>query len=296
MPLSWKLSGLSWNELLRRTWMNFWKDRVLDQSAKLSFYFLLSLFPLLIFLIAVLGLLLQSGPAFQEELHKYLTAVVPESASDLINSTLQEITRRPGAARLSMALLFTWWAATNGMLAIIEGLNIAYEVEESRPWWKKQLVASGLTIVVLGLIAAAMLLLIYGGRWNDDIVRHFGFVGFMAGLWHVLRWLLLLAFVLMTFNILYVCAPNVKHRRWHWLMPGTIVGVALWLGVSFGFKLYLSFFNTYTLTYGSIGAVIILLLWFYLSGIAILVGGEVNSEIEKAAGRSKAPQTTPAKG
>ncbi len=285
MPSIWTLGGLTWHELLRRTWRQSSKDRVLDQSAMLSFYFLLSLFPLLLFLIALLGLLLQSGPVLQGTLHQYLAAVVPASASTLIDTTLGEINRGSGALKLSVALLFTWWSASQGMLAIVEGLNIAYEVGESRPWWKKYLVASGLTIVCLLLFACALLLVIYGGRFSESVASHFGYGRFIAAIWKILTWLLLLAFVLMAFNILYVYAPNVRHRQWHWLMPGTVVGVTIWLLGSFGFRLYLSFYNNYTVTYGSIGAVIILLLWLYLSGIAILVGGEVNSEIEKTSGR-----------
>jgi len=278
----WKLGELAWRELLRRTWCQFWENRILDQSAKLSFYFLLSIFPLLLFLIALLGLLLQSGPVLQETLHKYLAAVVPESAPGLIDTTLQEITQGAGGGKLSLALLFALWAASKGMVAIIEALNIAYEVEESRPWWKKHLVALGLTIVSVVLIVSALLLMTYGGRLSDILVSSFGFGSFIAKAWQVLQWPLLLGFVLMAFNILYLYAPNVKHRRWHWLMPGTIVGVVLWLMASFGFKLYLSLFDRFTVTYGSIGAVITLLLWLYLSGTAILIGGEVNSEIEKA--------------
>src|SRR6478672_4052211 len=120
MPSMWKFGELTWRQLLRRTWCQFWEDRILDQSAKLSFYFLLSFFPLLIFLIALLGLLLESGPALRDTLHKYLTAVVPESASDLINTTLQEVARSSSGRTLSLALLFALWTASNGMNAIIE--------------------------------------------------------------------------------------------------------------------------------------------------------------------------------
>lgn len=285
IPSIWKFGGLTWKKLLQCTWKQFWKDRVLDQSAKLAFYFLLSLFPLLLFLIGLFGVLLQSSPDLREALLRSLAAIVPDSASGLIDTTLGEITRGPDGIKLSLALLFTWWSASQGMLAIVEGLNIAYEVGESRPIWKTYLVASGLTLVYIVLIAAVLLLLIYGGRLSEFVVSQLGFSGLIAVLWQVLERLLLLAFVILAFNILYVYAPNVKHQHWHWLMPGTVVGVALWLLVSFGFKLYLSFFNNFTVTYGSIGAVIILLLWFYLTGMAILVGGEVNSEIEKATGR-----------
>ena len=227
-------------------------------------------------------LLEQACAAELETVQNYLAAVVPESASGLIDTTLQEITRGSGGGKLSLALLFALWAASRGMVAIIEALNIAYEVEESRPWWKKLLVALGLTIASLLLIASALLLMIYGGRLSEIMVSNFEFSSFIAGVWKVLQWPLLVGFVLMAFNILHFYAPNVKHRRWHWLMPGTMVGVALWLMVSFGFKLYLGLFDRFTVTYGAIGAVIVLLLWFYLSGTAILIGGEVNSEMEKS--------------
>src|SRR4030095_15021200 len=174
----WKLGELTLGKLLRRTCRQFWEDRILDQSAKLSFYFLLSFFPLLLSLIALLGLLLQSGPVLQETLHKYLDAVAPKSASDLINRTLQEVTRGSSGGKLSLALLFALGTASRGMAAIIESLNIAYEVEESRPWWKKQLVAVGLTIISSGLIASALLLMIYGGRLSEIMVSSFGFSSF----------------------------------------------------------------------------------------------------------------------
>jgi membrane protein len=285
VPLTRQPGGLTWKELPGRIWPQFWKHRVLDQSAMLSFYFLLAMFPLLIFLIALLGLLLESGPVLQETLHQYLAAVIPDSTSTLIDTTLGEIARGSDPLTLSSALVFTWWAASQGMLAIIDSLNVAYEVEESRPWWKKYLLASALTIVWLALLASGLLFLIYGDRLNEFMASQAGYSGFIAGVWPAFSWLLVLAFVVMAFNLLYVYAPNVEHRRWRWLMPGTVVGVGLWLLASYGFQLYLRFFNRFSVTYGSIGAVIILLLWLYLSGIAILVGGEVNSEIDKASRR-----------
>lgn len=282
MFVIWKFGGLTWKELLTRTWRQLWNDRVSDQSATLSFYFLLSLFPLLLFLFALMGLLLQSNSVTQEVLYRYLATILPPSASSLIDTTLGEITRGADPFKLSIALLFLWWSAVQGMLAIIEGLNIAYKVEEARSWWRKYAVASGLTIVFLLLAAAALLLLLYGERLSEIIASHVEFGGSVVRIWQVLRWFLVLAFVLMAFNILYVYAPNVRHREWHWLMPGTVVGVSLWLLASGGFQLYLRFFNQFTVTYGTIGAVIILLLWLYLSGIAFLAGAEVNSVIEGA--------------
>ncbi len=274
---------LGWRDLLRRIWDRFWKDRVLDQSAMLSFYFLVSIFPLLLFLMTLLGLLEHSGHAFQETLRHYLEAVVPQvAASKLINTTLGEVSPGNGAVKLSIALLFTWWSASQGMLAVVRGIHNAYDTAESRPWWKAYLVASGLTVACLLLFAGALLLLIYGGRLSDILAQRWGSGDFVARIWPVLAGLFVLGCVLAAFNLIYVWGPKVTHRQWHWLMPGTLVGVALWLLGSFGLKLYLSVFGTLSISYGSVGAAIVLLMWLYLSGIAVLVGAEVNSIIENA--------------
>jgi len=275
--------GLNWKDLLGRTWRRFWKDRVLDQSAMLSFYFLFSIFPLLLFLMTLLGLLLQSGDEFQETLRHYLEAVVPQvAASRLIDTTLGEISRGSGALKLSTALLFTWWSASQGMLAVVRGIHNAYETAESRPWWKAYLVASGLTVACLLLFTGALLLLMYGGQLSDVVAHRWGGGNFVAQIWHALSGLFVLGCVLAAFNLIYVWGPNVTHRRWRWLMPGTLAGVAIWLLGSFGLKLYLSVFDTLTLGYGSVSAIIVLLMWLYLSGIAVLVGAEVNSIVENA--------------
>ena len=218
---------LGWRDLLGRTWERFWKDRVLDQSAMLSFYFLFSIFPLLLFLMTLLGLLLQSGHAFQETLRHYLGAVVPRvAASRLIDTTLGEISQGSGALELSSALLFTWWLASQGMLAVVRGINNAYETAESRPWWKTYLVASGLTAACLLLFAGALLLLVYGGQVSDLAVQRRGGSGFLAWIGRVLSGLVVLGCVLAAFNLIYVWGPNLAHRKWHWLMPGTLAGVA----------------------------------------------------------------------
>jgi membrane protein len=279
-----RLGGLSWKELGRRSWLQFRADRITDQSAMLSFYLLLSIFPLLLLLINLLGLLFQSGPGFQQAVYKYFARVAPSSASSLIDRTLAEAEHNSGPIRLSLQLLFTWLPASQGVLAVIEGLNIAFCVSERRRWWKKYLSAYGLTIVSLLLLGSGLVFLIIGGHVSEALGNRLGFSRFIDMLWQGLDWVFFIGFVVIAFNILYIYGPAVQHRRWRWLMPGTVVAVVLWLTVSFGFKLYLHYMNFYANTYGSIGAVIILMMWFYFFGIAILVGAEVNSEIEKAAG------------
>ena len=155
MASLWRLGGLTWPQFATRVWRHFWTDRILDQSAKLSFYLLLSLFPLLIFLIALFGLVLQAGPALQEALQRYLRDVLPPSASALIDRTLVEIITGSGGLTLSIALVSAIWTASQGMVALLEGVHIAYHVRKARPWWKTFPIAMGLTVITLTLITVA---------------------------------------------------------------------------------------------------------------------------------------------
>jgi len=290
MATLWNMGGLTWRELGRRVWGELSEDSILGWSAQLSFYFLLSIFPTLFFLFVLLGYFVGQGTRLREGLVGYLAALAPESAAQLVDTIMREITKGASGIKLVWSLLVAIWAGSSGMTAIISALNIAYEVEETRPWWKARLVAIGLMLALVLLMSSALMILLYGGKLGGSVASYFGLGSVFATTWAILRWPLVLAFVLLAFNLLYLYAPNLKHWDWHWLMPGTVVGVVLWLLVSFGFDFYLSYFNTYEMSYGSIGTVVVLLLWFYLTGIAILVGGEVNSEIERASNKVGGPE------
>jgi membrane protein len=279
MLTSWKLGGLGWGELAKRVWQQTQEDDVFGNAAKLSYYFLLALFPLLLFLTTLLGYFADAGSELREELLRVLGAVIPADASSLIFKTVNEVQEHAGGGKLSFGLLATLWAASSGMGALTESLNVAYEVRETRPWWKSRLVAVVLTIVLSILILSALVLILFGGHIAVLIAAKWSFGGVFVATWKVLQWVVVLLFVLLAFALLYYFAPDVHTRRWQWIAPGTIIGVALWLVVSFAFRLYLHFFNSYSATYGALGAVIILMLWFYLTGAAIIVGGEINSEI-----------------
>jgi membrane protein len=283
----WRTTLLNWRGLLRRVVRQFKLDRVADQSAQLSYYFFFAVFPLLIFLTALLGLFVEPGSFLHKAVSNYISAVLPGSASKFIESELGEISRGSSAGKLSLGLIAALWSASSGMGAIIKSLNVAYGATKRRPWWKEKLLAIGLTIVVTVLMISALLLVIYGGGMASDLASQMGMGHSFAMIWGVAQWPVLLLFVVLAFSLVYYFAPNIKHMHWQWLMPGTAIGVTLWLTISFGFRYYVHYFNRYNILYGSIGAIIILLLWFYLSGIAILIGGEVNSTIELALDRRK---------
>lgn len=282
MASLWRLGGLTWRRLPTLVWRRFWRDRIPDQSAKLSFYLLLSLFPLLIFLIALFGLVLQEGPALLEALQRYLRAVAPASASGLIERILVEVITGSGGLTISLALVSAIWTASQGMVALLEGLHIAFHVRKARPWRKTFPIAMVLTVITLTLTTVALLLMMFGDRVSVALAHGSDLGRVAARAWLLLKWPVLVGFPLLAFDLLYLYGSRLARRRWHWLTPGAVLAVALWLAASFGFKLYLDVLDTFALTYGSIGAVIILLSWLYLSGTAILVGAEVNAAIEDA--------------
>ena len=259
MPSNGKFGELTWRKLLTRTSCQFF-ETAFWTSQQSSHFIPALVFPLyLLFLIALLGLLLRSGPVLRETLPTSILAAVRRVGFRSHQQVTPEVTEGSGGGKLSLALSLHYGRLL-GHVPIIESFNIPYQVKESRPWWKKRLVALGLTIISSCLIVSA-LFVIDRGRLSEIMVSSFGFGSFIKGVWKVLRCSPLLGFGLMAFDTLYLYAPNIEHRRWHWLMPGTVVGVALWLSVSFGFKLCLSLFDRFTITYGSIGVVIFLLLW-----------------------------------
>ncbi len=260
-------------QLLRRVWQRARDNRLLGQAAELAFYLVLSLFPLLLLVVSLLGLLLHSHSLPKEALERYVATIAPDSASALIEKTLNEVGAGFNPFALSFAVVFLWWSSDKVMLAAINSLNVAYDVDETRPWWKKLLLSSALTVALLVLLAAMILILIYGQRW-------------FAGLWLEALWLLVVGFMLVSFNAVYFFAPNITHESWRRLLPGTAVGTILWLLASLGLQTYLRHFGHYALAYGSIDAVIVLLMWLYLSSIAFVVGAEVNSGLDTPTGDS----------
>lgn len=290
MASLWKLGGLSWRELGKRVWAEVQNDNVFGRAAELSYYFLLALFPFLIFLTSVIGLVLGSGTGTRHALFQYLARIMPPSAFQLIDNTMIEVFSSSGGGKLSFGILAALWAASNGLGAITESLNTAYDLKETRAWWKQRLTAIGLTMALSVLIIAALVLVVAGGRIAEWLAATYGFGPVFPLTWKIIQWPVVLACMTFAFALIYYFAPDFRKQAWQWLTPGSAIGVALWLLVSLAFRVYLHFFDSYSATYGSLGAVIILMLWLYLTGAAVLIGGEVNSEIENAAAKQGEPE------
>jgi membrane protein len=290
MPSLWKLGGLSWLQLAKRVWHEIEEDKVFGRAAELSYYFLLALFPFLIFLTSVIGLVVGSGTGTRHMLFNYLARIMPPSAFQLIDSTMYEVSAASSGGKLSFGLLAALWAASNGLTAITDSLNTAYDLNESRPWWKQRLVSIGLTMALSVLIIGALVLVVAGGKIAESLAAGYGFGPVFPTAWKIIQWPVILACMVLAFALIYYFAPDFREQAWQWLTPGAGIGVALWLLVSIAFRVYLHFFNSYSATYGSLGAVIILMLWLYFTGAAVLIGGEINSEIENAAAKQGEPE------
>ena len=274
---------MNWKTFAARLWTRINDHDIFGRAAQLSYYFLLAVFPLLLFLVTLLGYFADAGSSLRNKLLVYLASVMPSTAITLVHTTLDEISQARGGGKLSLGILAALWAASNGMGAISDTLNAAYGVKEQRPWWKVRLVAIFLTIVVALVILVALALVFFGGQLGEPIAGHFGFSTAFAIVWKVLQWPIALLFMLATFDLIYYFAPNAKRAKLKLGSAGAATAVVLWLLVSFGFRLYLHFFNSYSVTYGSLGALIVLMLWFYFTGLAILIGGEINSELQHGA-------------
>jgi membrane protein len=286
----WHLGGLTPYQLVEQVWLEIDRDDVLGRSAQLAFYFLLALFPFLIFVSAMLGRVFAGNADLYHELLGHLQNLMPLSAYRLVRDTVDEITFGTSGGKLSLGLFATLWTASSGMEAVINGLNVAYKVTERRQWWRRRLVAINLIVLLAISSGLALTLALFGGRIGTFLATRYGYGDAFESLWFTLRFGFPPAFMLVVFALIYRFAPNVRGHGWQALLPGACVGVVLWLSATALFRLYLSHFDSYSKTYGSLGAVIVLMLWLYISGIAILVGGEVNSEIRRAAARAGVPE------
>jgi membrane protein len=284
----WKLGGLTPLQLVKRVYHELNEDEVLTRSAALAYYFVSALFPMIFFLMAMLGLFAKSHD-LQSSLLNYTARFMPEDAYHLVQRTLQELTNSSTGFKLAFGLALALWSGAGGVVSIMDALNRCYHVKDTRPFWKQRLIALGLTVAIAALTIMALTIVLYGGDIANFVGANLGLSNVTVIAWHILQWPIALFFVVLSFALLYFWGPDTK-QQWQWITPGAVVGVLVWIGASLLFRVYLHFFNSYSKTYGSLGAVIVLLLWLYISGLAILVGGEINSEIENAAAKRGHPE------
>ncbi len=279
----WKLGGLSFNQLARKVSGQIIDDDLLGRASELAFNFLLAFFPLMVFLLALFGLFASRGALLSKRLLVYFADLLPPVAYDLFNKTLNELIANPGGAKLAFGIVVALWFASGGMSSMMSTLNTAYHVHEGRTFFKVRGIAIAITIAISVCLIASLALIVVGAHVADatGFALHLNWICVTA--WKVLQWLVAVFFVVLSFSLIYYYGPDLHERHWYWVTPGSIFGVTIWIAASGGLRIYLHFFNTYTRTYGSLGAVIILLMWFYVTGLALLIGGEINAAIEQAA-------------
>jgi membrane protein len=286
----WNLEGVPARVIAKNTLNAIFADDLLGRSAELGFYFLFALFPTLFTACSVLGLAARSASHIYENLLQYLSIVVPPSALGIVLQAFNETTAAASSGKLTFGLVAALWSASVGFVAIEESLNVVYRVKETRPYWKARLSAIGITFVlsiVITLMLASLLAADFLARLAHRHIYHHLLVLLAAGSIRTTGWLLASGFLSLLFALIYYFGPDLKVKQWRWLTPGSALGMVGWLGSSLGLRMYVHYFNNYSATYGSLGTVIILLTWFYLSGLMLLVGGEINSEIEAAVHEKK---------
>lgn len=285
----WRLGGMPAMELLRRVWHELYEGGLLTHAAALAFYFFFAIFPLLLILATLMAYFGEIGGRLQSSLLRFIGQIAPPSAFALVNTTLGEFRSAEIGLKFWVGLGSALWLASLGIAALSESLNVMYGVKETRAWLKVRLAAIVLTAALMTLIVLALMLILYGGEIGVGVARYFERGSTFTTLWTIGQVPLAIIFALLAFALIYYFAPDVREQKWYWITPGSLVGVALWIGVSSLFRIYLRHFDMYSQNYGSLGAVVVLLLWFYLSGAAILIGGKINAEIENAAAKRGAP-------
>ena len=278
-----------WTKVVASTVAEIGDDNCLGLAAQLSFYFLLSLFPALLFLVALVGYLpLDTALA---ELLTALGAIAPDELVDLLRGQLAQVAEGGGASVLTLGVLGAVWTSSAAMVAIIDALNRAYDVAEWRPWWKRRVVAIGLTVASAVFIVLSLMLVLIGPTLAFRLADWLQLGSEVAMLWSLLRWPVMIGCVVLAVDLVYHFAPN-RRTRWVWVTPGAVVATAIWIGSSFIFKVYVTNFGDYTATYGAIGGAIVTMLWFYVSGLAILIGAELNGVLEQTAARHRGQEPT----
>ncbi|HMX30565.1 MAG TPA: YihY/virulence factor BrkB family protein, partial [Blastocatellia bacterium] len=217
-----------------------------------------------------------------ERIFQAMARVVPGEAMKLVHETIRDVVQNRSGSLLSFGVLGTLWAASGGVTAVMDTLNAAYDAEENRSFWKIRLIAVGLTMMLALLVVGGVVMIVFGDRLIEWLAPHLGLGTTVTRIWSWVDYVLGLAFLFLGLQLIYYFGPNLK-QDWRWITPGAIFAVLSLILTSVLLSLYLRYAPSYSATYGSLGAVVVLMLWLYLMGAILLIGGEINSEIRQAA-------------
>jgi membrane protein len=249
-------------------------DEVAALGAQMTYYFILAFFPFLIFLLTLIGL----TPLSQEEVWSNLGVLLPETTYGIVSDIIRQIIKERNDALLSFGMVATLWASSKGLTAILKGLNKAYDEEETRPWWKLRIISVFFTLAITVILMFAIALLVFGHVLGLQLFTYMELPNYFETIWGVTKFVIPITSMLIVFMFLYREAPN-RRLSFKSVLPGSLFASTGWIGISMLFATYINHFNYYARTYGSIGGVIVLLIWLYLSSVIILVGGEINATL-----------------
>jgi len=277
---------IGWLDLFKRTGVELMADNCLGLAAQLAYYFFLALFPALLFLVALISFIPIEN--LMNTIINSLSRVAPGEVLSIVQDQILKIAHDQAGGLLTFGMLGTVWSSSSGVTAIIDSLNQAYDIQESRPWWKVRLVALGLTVALAVFIVISTVLVVAGPTLAEKVAEWFNLGQAFTWTWKILQWPIVIALISGAMAMMFYYAPDAE-QDWIWITPGSLIATFLWVVVSLAFKFYVSHFGSYNATYGTIGGVIVLLLWFYVSALAVLVGAELNAEIEHASPYGKDP-------
>lgn len=274
-------AALSQNAL-QRTYSDVLRNHTMQMAAALSYYFVLSLFPALIFLSAIVAYL--PVPNLFGQALSIMGRFIPPDSMGLVRRVLADVITPNRSAFLSFGILGTLWATSGGFSATIEALNIAYDVQDDRPFWKTRSLAILLALITGGLLLFALAVMIVGPQFGGWLANRIHLSDVFIFLWPYIHWSVAIGFTVLAVEILYFLGPNVK-QRFYATLPGAVVAVGCWIGFSYLLGLYFRHFANFNKTYGTLGAAIALMVWLYWTGFAMLVGAELNSELAKTSNK-----------
>jgi membrane protein len=266
------------------TYDDLLRNHTMQMAAALAYYFVLSLFPALIFLSAVVAFL--PVPDLFGQALSVLGRFLPPDSMGLVRRVLADVITPNRGAFLSFGILGTLWAASGGFSAAIEALNVAYDVQDDRPFWKTRPLAVGLAFLTGALLLVALSVMIVGPRFGEWLAGKVHLSSVFVFLWPFIHWSVAVAFTILAVEALYFWAPNVK-QRFLATLPGAILAVGCWIALSYLLGLYFRHFANFNKTYGTFGAAVALMIWLYWTGFAMLVGAELNSELAKISKQGK---------
>ena len=276
------LKEINFKDFFMRLYLKaFDEEDLLSNAAQVAYFFLFALFPLLLFLVSIFGIVIDSASDLRVELFSYLQQTMPASAYDLVQKTIQEVTENSSGGKVTFGILIALYSASAGIDSIRVVLNGIYNLTEDRPWWKTKLISLLMTLGLGILITIALGVIFYGSKFITVILDSINLPINSPLVLGILQGIIMLVVLVVIFALQYNYLPRHKKPKWVWITPGTIIGILLWLLLSYSFRLYLSYFNTYDKTYGSLGAVIILMLWLYLTALVILIGGAINAVLQE---------------